>query len=236
VTLRLTIPAKVNLYLEVGARRRDGFHDLETVFHTVGLYDTLELRSADALTLQTSGIRVPAGSANLVMRAAAGLRSATGCRKGAAMRLTKRIPTGAGLGGGSADAAAALLGLCRLWHLRIPHVSLLRIAAALGSDVPFFLRGGSAIGSGRGERLKAIPSNLDGGVVIVKPRFGMPTAAAYAALDRRKADRMTCRATTLASAVRPGARAVRWGRARRCGRSLLRNAGLPLPRPRGCIR
>lgn len=207
MTLRLTVPAKVNLYLEVGAKRRDGFHDVVTVFHAVGLHDVLELASADRLTFRSTGLPVPRGRTNLVLRAAERLRAETGCRKGAAIRLTKRIPTGAGLGGGSADAAAALLGLNRLWNLRIPRVPLLRIAAALGSDVPFFLLGGAAVGSGRGEQLRPVPSKLDGAAVILKPGFGMPTADAYAALDRTAKDRAACRATTLESVER----AVRTG-------------------------
>lgn len=202
MTLRLTVPAKVNLYLEVGARRGDGFHDLRTLFHTVGLYDTLELATADRLAFRSTGLPVPRGRRNLVLRAAERLAAETGCRKGAAIRLTKRIPTGAGLGGGSADAAATLIGLTRLWNLRIPHISLLRIASALGSDVPFFLHGGAAIGSGRGEKLRPIPSRLDGAAVILKPGFGMPTSAAYAALDRTAQDRAACRATTLRSVER----------------------------------
>lgn len=207
MTLRLTVPAKVNLYLAVGGRRRNGFHDLETVFHTVGLHDTLELSPADQLTFRSTGIPVPRGGTNLVMKAATLLQRTTRSRRGAAIRLTKRIPTGAGLGGGSADAAGTLIGLNRLWNLRIPHASLLRLGASLGSDVPFFLHGGAAVGTGRGERLRPIPSRLDGAAVILKPAFGMPTAAAYAALDRAPGDRTACRATTLAGVER----AVRHG-------------------------
>lgn len=202
MTLRLTIPAKINLYLGVGGKRRDGFHGLETVFHTVGLYDTLELKPANTLTLTTSGIRVPAGRTNLVWKAADLLRAKTGCTHGAAMKLTKRIPSGAGLGGGSADAAAALIGLNTLWDLRIPHVSLLRLAALLGSDVPFFLYGRSAVGTGRGERLRPIPSKINAAALILKPRFGVPTKSAYAALDRTARDRAACRSATLAGVER----------------------------------
>ncbi len=202
MTLRLTVPAKVNLYLAVGEKRKDGFHDLETVFHTMGLHDELTLRRSDRLTLEATGIRVPKGGKNLVIRAAELLRKESRSTKGAAITLTKRIPTGAGLGGGSADAAGTLIGLNRLWRLNLPRSSLLRLAAQLGSDVPFFIFGGAAVARGRGEQLRPIPSRIDAAALILKPGFGVSTKLAYAALDSAGGDRAGCRAATLAGVER----------------------------------
>lgn len=207
MTIRVTVSAKVNLFLAVGKKRKDGFHDLETIFHTVGLHDRLEFRPSERLTLISSGIPVPKGRMNLVLKAAELLQSETRCGKGASIRLVKRIPTGAGLGGGSADAAGTLLGLNRLWNLRLPPATLLRLAARIGSDVPFFMIGGAAVGTGRGEKLRPIPSQLDAAALILKPKFAMPTKDAYAALDRTTHDRAGCRSATLAGVER----AVRHG-------------------------
>jgi len=144
VTLRVRAPAKVNLYLRVLGRRRDGYHDLETVFHTVGLFDDLSFSTAPRLSLASSGVPSPGGDDNLCLKAARLLLVRTRKRLGAKIRLHKRIPTGAGLGGGSADAAACLVGLNRLWRLGLDRPVLARLAARLGSDVPFFLGGGAS--------------------------------------------------------------------------------------------
>jgi len=181
--MRLTVPAKVNLHLAVGRRRRDGYHSLVTLFHTVGLCDELVLGPARDLRFRASGLPSPAGSANLCVRAAALLRDCFAPGHGARIVLRKRIPAGAGLGGGSADAAATLAGLARLWKLRLPRRALAALAARLGSDVPFFLSGGAAVGKGRGERLTPVASRLRGWAVVFKPPFGISTRRAYAALD-----------------------------------------------------
>ncbi len=161
--LRVLAPAKVNLHLEIGARREDGFHEVDSIFQAVSLYDELEFirlqgeaPGAAAVTLEESGIS--AGRDNLVLRAAEALRSACPPQNGGRVliRLTKRIPQGAGLGGGSSDAAATLLALCRLWQLHPPPDLLHRLATALGSDVPFFLSGGTARCRGRGEVVQAV--------------------------------------------------------------------------------
>ena len=201
--VRVRAPAKVNLFLRVLGRRGDGYHDLETVFHTLGLFDELTFQAAPDLTLSAAGIPSPAGDDNLCLRAARLLQGRThGRRPGARIRLVKHIPTGAGLGGGSADAAACLVGLNRLWALRLGRPALARLAAELGSDVPFFLVGGAAVGKGRGERLTAIRTRLTAWAVILKPAFGIPTGEAFAALDSIPADRRTCPAATLAGVVR----------------------------------
>lgn len=150
-------PAKLNLGLRILRRRPDGYHDLLTVFQAVDMYDRLTVEPrARALTLTCTDPELPTGSGNLVLRAARALASAAGVRRGAAFHLDKRIPHGAGMGGGSADAAAALRLLVRIWDLRIGRLALARIAREIGADVPFFLVGGRAIGRGRGDRLRSL--------------------------------------------------------------------------------
>jgi 4-diphosphocytidyl-2-C-methyl-D-erythritol kinase len=168
--IRLKAPAKVNLSFEVLGKRSDGFHEVRTVLQAVDLCDVVEVEEADeiSLTVEPEGAVPVAG--NLVLRAAEGLRAATGVASGAAIRLTKRIPVAAGLGGGSSDAATTLLGLRRLWGVDRDKSAIYRIAAALGSDVPFFLRGGTAVGSGRGDALELLPMPVEGFAVVVTPR------------------------------------------------------------------
>lgn len=172
-------PGKINLALEVVRRRPDGYHDLVTVFQTVDLADELTFEPADELTLECDDPSL-ATEDNLVLRAARLL----GEGRGARMRLTKRIPVAAGLGGGSADAAAALRGLSRLWGLRTTEGELLQHAAALGADVPFLLRGGTALAEGVGERIEALPELAPAWVVLHTPESGPAdkTARAFKAL------------------------------------------------------
>ena len=195
-------PAKINLALEILGRRPDGFHEIASVIQAVGLYD--ELRVAPAATLRfTCDRRALAGPDNLVMQAAQALQAATGCRRGAALRLCKGIPVAAGLGGGSSDAAVALVALNRHWRLGLSLAELSRIGATLGSDIPFFLAGPTAVVSGRGERVELLPPPPPGWVVLVRPRQPLSTAAVYGALrpdgysDGRRARR-------LAAALRQG--------------------------------
>lgn len=202
MTLRVRAPAKVNLYLRVLGRRRDGYHDLETVFHTVGLFDDVTLASAASLTLMATGLPSPGGEANLCLKAARLLARRCRVTAGARIRLIKRIPSGAGLGGGSADAAACLVGLNRLWRLGLSATALSRLAADLGSDVPFFLTTGAAVGRGRGERLTSVRSRLRAWAVILKPGFSIATRSAFADLDAIPAAHRTCPAATLAGVVR----------------------------------
>jgi 4-diphosphocytidyl-2-C-methyl-D-erythritol kinase len=155
--LEIDAPAKLNLGLEVVRRRPDGFHELVTVFQEIDLLDRLVLEAAAELTLDVTGLPVPGGGENLVLQAARLLADETGCRAGARLRLHKAIPTGSGLGGGSSDAAAALVGLDRLWGTALGHRGLRALAARLGSDVPFFLVGGTALGLGRGEVICPLP-------------------------------------------------------------------------------
>ena len=183
--LTLYAPAKVNLTLTVGDRRPDGYHDVSTVMQAVGLYDTLILTHGGAgLTLTCTDPAVPADATNLVLRAAGRFFEETKLPvPDLHLHLRKRIPSQAGLGGGSSDAASTLLALRTLYAPSLPDVQLEHMAAALGSDVPFFIRGGTALARGRGERLTPMPRLRDGWFVIVKPPEGFSTPAMYRRLD-----------------------------------------------------
>jgi 4-diphosphocytidyl-2-C-methyl-D-erythritol kinase len=176
--LVLSAAAKVNLTLEVLGRRSDGYHEIVTVMQAVDLSDRLVLEDADGLELRSTAPDVPTDGTNLALKAAANLREAAGSSRGARITLEKRIPVAAGLGGGSADAAAVLVGLNRLWGLRWRAARLAEVAVTLGMDVPFFLRGGAALGTGRGERLEPLPSCALA-LVLVNPRVAASTAEIY---------------------------------------------------------
>jgi 4-diphosphocytidyl-2-C-methyl-D-erythritol kinase len=174
----LNAAAKVNLALEVLGKRADGYHELVTVMQAVDLSDRITLETADGLELRTRADGVPDDGRNLALRAATALREAAGIERGARIGLDKRIPVAAGLGGGSTDAAAVLLGLNRLWRLRWPVERLAEVATGLGMDVPFFLRGGLALATGRGEQVERLRGRSLG-LVLVNPRFAMSTAEMY---------------------------------------------------------
>jgi 4-diphosphocytidyl-2-C-methyl-D-erythritol kinase len=181
--LVIDTPAKLNLHLQVLGRRTDGYHELETVMVSIGLFDTLVIEPGTAeieLTCVGAESELPADSSNLVMRAAEVLRSATGCRGGAKIALSKRIPMQAGMGGGSSDAAAALVGLNQFWQLGLSSEELHPLAAQLGSDVNFFLDSASlAVCRGRGEAVTAAPLRGPLWFVIAKPKGGLSTAAVF---------------------------------------------------------
>lgn len=173
-------PAKLNLTLEVVAKRADGYHAIETLMVPVDLCDELEFDRIDgetSLTCDAPGI--PTDGRNLVLKAAEALRKRTGTKHGAAIRLTKRIPHEAGLGGGSSDAATTLMALDELWQLSLPSSELAAVAAEIGSDVPFFLANSAAWCTGRGEKVEPelIGEPLD--LVIVKPNVGLSTKEIY---------------------------------------------------------
>jgi 4-diphosphocytidyl-2-C-methyl-D-erythritol kinase len=216
--------AKLNLGLIVGPPRDDGFHEIATLFQSISLADTLEIRPrARGFSLSvrledasigprgrgtrsgrssrtpdgpsvTRGKRkggssahvVPRGADNLVLRAARLWRETTGIESGAAFRLIKRIPAGAGMGGGSADAAATLAGLSALHRVRLGRARSLELAARLGSDVPFALVGGTALGLGRGQRLTPVKLARPFRALIAVPQWRVSTAAAFADIDRHK--------------------------------------------------
>ncbi|MHB1045852.1 MAG: 4-(cytidine 5'-diphospho)-2-C-methyl-D-erythritol kinase [Thermoanaerobaculia bacterium] len=171
--------AKVNRSLLVLGKRPDGFHELDTVFQAVGLTDRLSFEESDVLSLRVDDPSVPAGPENLVLRAARLLAEEAGVKARAAIELEKRIPSGGGLGGGSSDAAVTLLGLSALWGLDLPFEKLVEVGARLGSDVPFFLHGGSARGTGRGERIAPLPDLPSKGVVLVMPPFPAATPEVF---------------------------------------------------------
>lgn len=176
-------PAKLNLYLEILDRRQDGYHELETCMVSVNLCDTLRFRShPDRLTLQViGGSGVPGDETNLVIQAAAALQKTTGFAGGATILLRKRVPAGAGLGGGSANAAAALLVLNRLWKLGLSHGELAGIAAGLGSDLNFFLESvPAAVCRGRGEQVQPVRLPRVCHFVIAWPHFQLSTGDVFA--------------------------------------------------------
>ena len=175
--------AKINLDLRVLGRRADGFHELRTVFQSLALHDTIAFRARRGpFAIESSDPALPLDERNLVWRAAQTLWSAAGRGgdvRGVGVAIDKRIPSQAGLGGGSSDAAATLLALDTLWRTRMGPAALVRLAASIGADVAFFLMGGTALGLGRGELLYPLPDLPSMGVVLVHPGFGVGTADAY---------------------------------------------------------
>lgn len=189
VTLCETACAKINLYLRVGVRRPDGFHDILTLMRGVSLSDTLTctFQKADetrvSVMAEGADTPLPADEHNLAARGILAVLTAAGETAAVTVRLQKRIPTAAGLGGGSSDAAAAMRAANRWLGGRFSDTELEQMAAAIGSDVPFFVTGQTALCSGRGELLTPVPAAFDGACVILAGREPSATAAAYAALD-----------------------------------------------------
>jgi 4-diphosphocytidyl-2-C-methyl-D-erythritol kinase len=190
VTVR--VPAKVNVALSVGPRRPDGFHDIATVFHAVSLYDEVVARSAEDFSVTAEGVgseQVPRDDSNLAMQAARTLAAYSGVTSGAGLHIRKEIPVAAGMAGGSADAAGALVACAALWGTGLGRAELAILAARVGSDVPFALMGGTALGTGRGERLTPA---MVGGVfhwVLAMSDQGLATPAVYAKLDELRSNR-----------------------------------------------
>jgi 4-diphosphocytidyl-2-C-methyl-D-erythritol kinase len=187
VTVRA--PAKLNLHLSVGRRRTDGYHDLTTVYQAVGLYDELDASPADSLTITVTGegaADVPTDSSNLAVRAAALLGMETGRSPSVALTLRKGIPVAGGCAGGSADAAAALVACDALWGTGMSRADLTKLAARLGSDVPFALHGGTALGTGRGELLTPVLGHGSYSWVLALVDGGLSTPEVYAELDRQR--------------------------------------------------
>jgi len=185
--LRVTAPAKVNLHLAVGPVGSDGYHTLTGVFHALELADEISIRESSALSLHCeTDLGVPA-TGNLAYRAAVALGEAVGRVPAVEIGLTKRIPHGAGLGGGSSDAAAVIAGLAALWGLDPASGRCTAVAASLGADVPFFLvPGGCALMVGRGDVVeRPLPALAGAPVVLLRPADPVSTAAAYAAFDER---------------------------------------------------
>jgi 4-diphosphocytidyl-2-C-methyl-D-erythritol kinase len=186
--VKLTAPAKVNLSLRILAREESGYHQIETLFCALELHDDIELTPGSAgLRLVVHGPDLGAPDQNLVVRAAGMFYDAIGGEPALEIRLRKNIPAGAGLGGGSSDAAATLLGLNTLHGSPLRSTDLLRLATSLGSDVPFFVAGASVgLAWGRGERILALPSLPRVPVLLAMPDFPVSTQEAYAALAARR--------------------------------------------------
>ena len=184
---RLTLEsfAKVNRSLRVLGKRSDGYHEIDTIFQTVDLSDRMDFleRIDDRLVLTIEGANLDAGEENLVKRAARALVARAGVARGADIHLSKKIPSGGGMGGGSSNAAAALRGLSALWELTLTEGDLHTLAASLGSDAPFFLLGGRARGTGRGEILEPLEDEPEEWLVLIFPPFSLSTAMVYAALS-----------------------------------------------------
>jgi 4-diphosphocytidyl-2-C-methyl-D-erythritol kinase len=180
-TVVVRAPAKVNLYLEVLAKRPDGYHEIQTLMVAVGLYDTLEFTedASGEVRLTCDRPELSTGPDNLIVRAANLLRERTGCSSGVAIRLWKRIPMAAGLAGGSTDCAATLAGLNRLWRLGLAREELAKLGGELGSDVPFFFATPAAWCTGRGEVVTPLKLSRPLDLVIVKPAIGLSTAEVY---------------------------------------------------------
>jgi 4-diphosphocytidyl-2-C-methyl-D-erythritol kinase len=190
--LEILSHAKVNLFLRVLAREADGYHGIETLFCRLKLADDLhaERRDGHEVTIETGGADLGAERDNLAVRAAMAVVEATGRRFGVHLQLTKRIPVRAGLGGGSSNAAAALIAVNQLANGAIPRHELLQMAARLGSDVPFFLSGGAfALGWGRGERLMRLPPLPAAPALLLIPPTGVATADAYRWIDQARVSR-----------------------------------------------
>lgn len=185
VTVR--VPGKVNLFLGVGDRREDGYHELTTVFHAVSLSDDVTVRTADLLSLQVVGEgagEVPVDERNLAWQAAELMAEHVGRAPDVEITIDKSIPVAGGMAGGSADAAAVLVAMNALWELGVPRRDLHAMAAELGSDVPFALHGGTALGTGRGEDLATVLARNTFHWVLAFGAGGLSTAAVYAEIDR----------------------------------------------------
>lgn len=196
----LFAPAKVNLGLEVVDRRTDGYHTVVTILQAIGLYDRLTFSPAPNMVITVDGR--PAAADDLTYRAAMALREASGATLGATIDLAKNIPVAAGLGGGSSDAAATLRGLCRLWGLKPAVGTLGALAASLGADVPFFLRGGAALATGVGNELSPIPSLVGGTFVVLTPPVDVPADKTRSLYQALVPDDFSSGAVTRAQAAR----------------------------------
>ncbi len=177
-------PAKINLGLQVLNKRPDGYHEINTILHTIGLSDEIEMEISDNISLITIPSLGIAENDNLVFKAAKLLKERYKIKSGVQIILKKNIPMGAGLGGGSSDAASALLGLAKLWQIEKNYDELHDLAAMLGSDVPFFLKKGTALASGRGGQLEYFDFVLPYWILLVNPGIHVSTAKAYQSLKR----------------------------------------------------
>ena len=180
-----TLPsfAKINLFLKILGKRDDGFHELCTVFQTVSLHDKLVFTEHESIVLTCDNKQIPTNEKNLIVKAANILRSNFNIKKGASIHLEKNIPAPGGLGGGSSNAATALFGLIKLWKIEIDFAELLEIGKLLGSDVPFFFYGGTALGTARGTEIFPLDDFSENNLLIVTPNVSVSTAKAFSQLN-----------------------------------------------------
>jgi 4-diphosphocytidyl-2-C-methyl-D-erythritol kinase len=180
-----TLPAfaKINWILEILGKRDDGFHELNTIFQTISLCDYLTFEQSAELTLTCDVEAVPTDETNLIIKAANVLIERFNVKNGAKIHLQKNIPSPGGLGGGSSDCAVALIGLSKLWNLEISFAELVEIGAKLGSDVPFFFYGGTALGTGRGTDIKPLQDVENTRLLLITPNENVPTGEAFARLN-----------------------------------------------------
>jgi 4-diphosphocytidyl-2-C-methyl-D-erythritol kinase len=181
--LRLRVSAKINLHLSVLAQRPDHYHEILSLLQSISLYDYLQFHPSSRLVVECAHPGVPRGRYNLAYRAAEIFFRRTGIPPEVAIHIDKHIPVGAGLGGGSADAAATLVGLNRLFAAGVPTPLLAEWAGELGTDVPFFLRGGTALARGRGDRINCLPPLREGWFVLVYPGIHISTSWAYSLIQ-----------------------------------------------------
>ena len=177
--MKLRAYAKINIGLRILGKRPDDYHNLETVFHEIDLFDEIELEPHNQLEITADSILVPIDESNLCLRAAQLLQTDQHVQQGVMIHLIKNIPVGAGLGGGSSDAATVLVGLNQFWNLNLTNDQLQQLAGKIGSDVPFFIEGGSAYATGRGEVLKHYRLDIPYWIVLVAPPLHVSTAWAY---------------------------------------------------------
>ncbi len=172
--------AKINWTLEILGRRSDGYHELRTILQTIEVHDDLHFMHAEkGIKLSCDNPAVPRDETNLIYRAAASLQALTGCDKGVKIALEKKIPMGAGLGGGSSNAAIALLALCKLWEIEVTTEDLFKVGSQLGSDVPFFFFGGTGIGIGRGDEVYPMSDMSAKNLLLINPKINVPTPEIY---------------------------------------------------------
>lgn len=176
----LNAPAKINWYLLVINKREDGYHNIVSLMHCIDLFDVLTFEDADTIELH-SDLKVPVED-NLVYKAAAVVKNYTSYKRGARIKLEKEIPLTAGLGGGSSDAAYTILGLDRLWKLKLKYEEMMKLAAKIGSDVPFFLNGSLSLVEGRGDKVKQLSLESTIPLLLVKPDIPISASWAYNAL------------------------------------------------------
>jgi 4-diphosphocytidyl-2-C-methyl-D-erythritol kinase len=195
--------AKINWTLDVLFKRADTYHELRTIYQTISLHDHLRISETDGpIEIVCDDPRVPVDESNLAYKAAVRLKQATGARGGARIDIEKRIPVAAGLGGGSSNAAACLLALRRMWAADIDERSFLTVATSLGSDVPFFLVGGTALGVGRGEEVYPIEEARCTDLLLVNPGIAVATAEIYGRLTRPREARIIPFTLFAAKAIR----------------------------------